>query len=95
LPINEAINADLEAAFPNGARPDDVDPAAIGLRILEIQRKHPAGRDSDGGLLRNVGAFAQLTTVTPDLITTKIIHRWPDELGSALRAANDGAHHAD
>jgi hypothetical protein len=80
LPTNEAVNADLEAAFPNGVRPDDVDPAAVGLRILEIQRKHPTGR----GLLRNVGAFAQLTTVTPDLITTRIIHRWPDELGRPL-----------
>jgi hypothetical protein len=26
----------------------------------------------------------QLTTITPDVITTKIIRRWPDEIGRPL-----------
>lgn len=33
-----------------------------------------------------VGGFLQATTITEHEITTRIIHRWPDELGSRLMA---------
>ncbi len=31
-----------------------------------------------------IGGFLQLTTVGPELITTRIIHRWPDKIGDRI-----------
>jgi len=84
-PLDAAIKAELDAAFPNGVHPDEFDPAADGLRVLEIQRKHEV--DHGPGAFettRSVGAFAQLTTITLDAIVMKIIHRWRDEIGQPL-----------
>ena len=87
LPRSEGIDAELGKIFPEGVHPDDFDPVADGLRILEIQRAQPIEHHADGfGTQPGVGAFAQLTTITPDVITTRILHRWPDALGRPLAA---------
>jgi hypothetical protein len=50
------------------------------------RRAWPARIYKVGGLREHsaVGAFAQLTAITADAITTKIIHRWPDEIGKPI-----------
>jgi hypothetical protein len=87
LPNDEAIAAELQVAFPKGANPDELDPVADGLRILEIQRKHTVDHAGDFGTVRAVGGFAQLTTIKQDAIDMRIIRRWPDELGKVLAGA--------
>lgn len=87
-PVSEPISADLKQGWPNGALPDDLDPVKDGLRMLEIQRTHPFDQNGDTDnpvMMRAVGAFAQLTTVTASAITTRIIHRWPDKIGDVIR----------
>jgi len=86
-PHSEAIKAELDLAYPKGVAADDFDPVFDGLRGLEIQRKHPVEHHWEKHGLRAhaaVGAFAQLTTVTAEAITTKILRRWPDEIGEPL-----------
>jgi putative intracellular protease/amidase len=54
-------------------------------RILEIQRNAivpVAG--AAGRQLRTVGGFIQLTSVTADGISSRIIHRWSDRIGDKL-----------
>jgi hypothetical protein len=87
IPQTAEMEADLAREYPNGLKEDEADPVTDGLRILEIQRRHPFQRSSDGQSMQvAVGCFAQLTTVTPGAITTKIIRRWPDEIGRPLAA---------
>ncbi len=50
------------------------DAARDGVPLMERQR------DLAGN---GVGAFVQLTTVTSDGISTRILHRWPDKVGDA------------
>ena len=85
-PQNAAISAELEREFPNGADPDLFDPEVDGLRILEIQRRHPVTHSSGSAFAdaKSVGAFAQLTTIRRGEITMKIIRRWPDEIGQPI-----------
>lgn len=83
-PTNDAIDTALAAAYPHGADPDQLDPVVDGLRILEIQRKHPVDHAGGFGRVVAVGGFAQLTTIKPDAIEMKIIQRWPDEVGRPL-----------
>jgi hypothetical protein len=79
-PTSDAINAELAGAYPNGANPDQLDPVIDGLRILEIQRKHPVDHAGDFGTVRAVGGFAQLTTIKLGAIDMRIIRRWPEML---------------
>jgi len=93
-PSSERITAELAVAYPKGVEPDDFDPIVDGLRVLEIQRQNPVEHawESAGPVTQPaVGAFAQLTTVTADAITTRIIRRWPDEIGQPLGAETFGA----
>jgi hypothetical protein len=84
-PSDDAIQkAALAAMPPTNTCADDMDPVRDGLAILNAQRdaliavEHSASH----GMV-TVGGFAQLTTVTADAITTRIIHRWPYEIGEA------------
>lgn len=84
-PHDSAIKAELDKAYPHGIHPDQFHPIIDGLRVLEIQRAHPVAHPGGGfGILPTVGAFAQLTTIRRDIITTRIIRRWPDEIGRPL-----------
>jgi len=47
-PSSDAIKAELAEAFPNGLLADRADPVVDGLRILEIQRKHPVEHGPTG-----------------------------------------------
>lgn len=86
LPCDKAILASVQAIVA-GRIADRLDTAVDGLAIMEAQRAKPA---LDSGDTCWVGGFAQLTTVTADSVTSRIIHRWPDEIG-ALIAAPPGA----
>lgn len=63
---------------------DDLDPAAAGLHILELQHAAQLQPDSQ---FPHVGAFAQITSVTADRIETRILRRWADKPGCQLGAA--------
>jgi hypothetical protein len=66
------------AALPAGVTgADTMDPARDGLAMVLAQR---AARILADGL-SVVGAFVQLTTVTRDGISTRILERWPEEWG--------------
>ncbi len=75
-PMSEAVLEGVSDAF-GGQSPDDLDPERDGLRIMEIQRSDPAVAH----LCRD---FAQLTTITRDGITSRILRRWDED---RLRAA--------
>lgn len=75
------------ASLPNGAEtdPNDIDPAVDGLRLLEMQRGTKV--DSQIGNASVVGCFAQLTTITRDGISTRILKRWDDVRGQKIGTA--------
>jgi hypothetical protein len=61
------------------------DPVRDGIRIMEAQRVHieppPIGTGHP-----QVGGFIQHTEITADGIRTRIMHRWPDEVGRVIAA---------
>jgi len=83
LPGDPEIHHEFVKVFHLGTSAEDLDPARDGLRIMQIQRganiKMPNGKSA---LI--VGAFAQLTTITPGMITTRIVHRWSDVIGHKI-----------
>lgn len=58
--------------------PDQLDPVADGLAIMEAQRAKGSGAF--------VGGFAQLTTIDADGVHSRVIHRWPDQIGRKAAA---------
>ncbi|MGY3610452.1 MULTISPECIES: hypothetical protein [unclassified Bradyrhizobium] len=76
-PANEAVHR-IIGEIANGRAADDLDPIVDGLAVLEAQRAGDAGAF--------VGGFAQLTTVTVDSVTSRILRRWPDEIGEKIAA---------
>jgi hypothetical protein len=65
---------------------DDFEPVEDGRMLLEAQRRtlvqlYGTQREEP---LCFVGGFAQLTTLTSDSITSRIIGRWPDKVGEPL-----------
>lgn len=58
-------------------------PEAI-ISAAEIQRWHMEPMGPKQLLTSWVGGFLQVTTVTRDEITTKVIHRWPDQIGERI-----------
>lgn len=83
LPCDEEILRGIQAVVLPGASPDDLDPAREGLTIMEIQRKKP---NLDNGDYCVVAGFAQLSSVSAEGISSRIIHRWPDVVGRKLAA---------
>lgn len=78
-PSSPAIERAALGALPPGVRSaDDMDPVRHGLAMLLAQRAAAGLSDIAVSV---VGAFLQLTTVSPEFITTRILHRWPDEWG--------------
>lgn len=99
-PFDGPVRAEFARAFPPDTDPNDIDPVRDGLAILEMQRHHPVSHgsgtsDFDDRTPRrlgrtkvfSVGGFAQLTTVARDQVMTKIIRRWPDEIGQRIKPA--------
>jgi len=54
----------------------DLDPVKDGIAMIEIQRR--LSPQNPNVMNYRAGKFVQLTTVTPNEITTRIIHRWDD-----------------
>ena len=73
-------NPEIEAGCAAGLRAAFSEAAAIDL--LEQQR---AMTTAGGAPFCTVGGFVQLTSITREAITTKIIHRWPDEIGEQIK----------
>ncbi|GGD42532.1 hypothetical protein [Aureimonas glaciei] len=67
LPADADMNARIQAAFPHVHSAADFDPEVDGVALVDMQRENPE---------HGIGGFVQLTTIRPDLITTKILHRW-------------------
>jgi hypothetical protein len=59
---------------------NEIDPADFGLQTIEMQR---AAKFGDHNTC-HVGGFAQITTVRAGGIETKLLRRWPDEVGELL-----------
>ena len=53
-------------------------PAESGLAIVRAQRKMKCGQ------YYAVGGWAQMTTVTRDGISTRILEKWPDKIGQRI-----------
>ena len=96
------VRAEFARAFPPDTDPNDIDPVRDGLAILEMQRHHPVSHgsgtsDFDDRTPRrlgrtevfSVGSFAQSTTAARDQVMTKIIRRWPDEIGQRIKPARE------
>ena len=83
LPNDPKLHAKIIASLPAGATPDDLDPVRDGLAIMELQRRNPAA-STEGDDRCAVGGFAQLTTITANEITTRVIRRWPDQVGRVI-----------
>lgn len=60
------------------------DPLDVALRVMEEQRavKGLQGGDEE---VHGVGAFAQVTSVTREGISSRILRRWPDAIGMPLQ----------
>lgn len=86
-PGDPAILELVRARLPVGVTADTLDPVRDGLTILEAQRE--IGATTPKGLgVPGAAGFAQLTTITSDVITTRILRRWDDGGRSAPRRAN-------
>jgi hypothetical protein len=80
-PGDATIQQAAFAALPAGVTSAEaMDPARDGLAMVLAQRD--ARILADG--MSVVGAFVQLTTVTEDGISTRILERWPDEWGEPI-----------
>jgi hypothetical protein len=74
-PSPEAVHRIIgDIAFGRSA--DQLDPIVHGLAVLEAQRA------VDAGAL--VGGFAQLTTIDSTGVRSRVIRRWPDEIGKLI-----------
>lgn len=62
----------------------DFDPQTDGLRLLEEQRAMRWPLLGGGETIRSVGGFCQLTMVRRDEISSRILKRWPDEVGRKI-----------
>lgn len=83
-PFDKPAQDELGTLF-GGRTADEIDPRVDGLRILESQRRHKMKNQHAGGEpVFGVGGFAQLTTIRRDMITTEVLHRWPDEVGKKI-----------
>lgn len=64
------------------------DPAGDGLGLMCLQRSVLEPFPRTATKLPMVGLFCQLTSVSVRGITTRVLHRWPDEIGSAVGGAS-------
>jgi hypothetical protein len=90
LPADPEILQDCANRLPPNINPQDLDPESHGLIILEAQRRFAlANLDHRHHELKlsPVGGFAQLTSVTREGISTRVLHRWPDVRGQLIGSA--------
>mgnify|MGYP001002900966 CR=1 FL=1 len=85
MPADAAMKARVFASIPDNV--DLVDPERDGRIILEAQRAFPMDHGGDRNFV-GVGGFAQLTSITREGISTRVIHRWSDEVGQPIGASD-------
>jgi hypothetical protein len=83
-PTAEAFAA---AGFQKPASVEEFRPEIDGLCLLEAQRRTLIPTRRGGGMVAAAGGFAQLTTLGTDYITSNILRRWPDQIGSVIASA--------
>lgn len=69
--------------------PEGIELATDGLAVMEAMRatKTPYSVGSHVGY--GVGGFAELATITSAAVERRIVRRWPDEVGRAIRPESD------
>ena len=84
-PSCDAIFAEVNEKLAGPRAPRAISDKEL-IEVAEMQRRYiePCGPQKIPTSW--VGGFLQLTTVTEDEISTRIIHRWPDEIGKPLGA---------
>lgn len=89
-PVEDGYLTPGDGAFVNGLVEvidfGRFDPERDGLRIVEAQRAR-AWPIPGGAVAHGVGGFVQLTSVTRDAVTSRILKRWNDSLGEKIRPA--------
>lgn len=85
-PSTEAMHAVFLEKVVGATAIDALDPETTALKLIALQRhaKVSVLNGSPDDLFFLVGGFAQITTVTPGGISTRILHRWPDKLGETI-----------
>ncbi len=81
--LGDAAAATLEAQDLDPFS-DEFDPVMDGADLLEAQRVQviqPAGFPP----CHIVGGFVQLTTISADGISTRVLRRWPDQVGQRIK----------
>lgn len=86
-PMSSEIRKDLFRHIPPGTPGDDIDPERDGVVMMQCQRRHALLYGDD--LSVHVGGFVLLTCVTDESIVTRIIHRWPDQVGQQIGTVRD------
>lgn len=56
----------------------------FAVRSLKHQRSILIPRAADSEPVSTVGAFGQVTTVTPTEVTSRLLLRWPDKVGDKI-----------
>jgi hypothetical protein len=80
-PGDHAIQAEALASLPGGVKSaDDMDPERDGISMMEAQRAAFGLTGAPSGMT-TCGAFAQLSTISATSIISRIIKRWPYEIG--------------
>lgn len=77
---SDADESEIRSAF--SASPATLEGHSIAA--LSAQRRIAARDHAAGRAPCWVGGFAQLTTVTADCITSRVIRRWPDKVGEVI-----------
>jgi hypothetical protein len=60
--------------------------SADAPQIMLAQRLTPGPYPDGKGHGCVVGGFIQHTVLTPDSVTSRVVHRWPDEVGKLIDA---------
>jgi hypothetical protein len=86
LATSPLLPADQAECKPKSSRFDQL--CSYAIKVMEAQRAMLFADWSGEHVYRTVGGFVQLTTLTRDDISQRIIHRWPqDRVGMKIGAA--------
>jgi len=81
-PLNERVGRADGWKPPTSAEAFQVEPD--GIKLVEAQRFTPTRINSEGGIGFSVGGFVQLTSVSAQRVTSRILLRWPDKVGRKI-----------
>lgn len=88
--IGDAQIGSIRWTVPESA--ETFQPEVDGLKLLEAQRRLRGASDGhpQRGLAHRIGGFIQLATISPDGIVSRILQRWPDEVGRKIEPGGTG-----